>query len=456
MIQGSTQFGRYVEVEIRDFQSNVKTIIGNEFEIEFDYFKTLDQTTQDDSGKVKIYGLTPERVKALQTEGGEIELRCGYLNSSIEVLFIASIERLYYDIVDNITVTTIECSANLMNYYYSASITSENQGKTALDIFLLSYARKMGASGIEFHINAVPEVHREDVKEFLKTCEISLSQVGSIESILRALADILGFAIKIVDSKDSKILSFTLTDVGVKKILGQISNGYPKTKALSNSDKDSNIFFRTLEASKSSREITVLDFKTGLISAKTEYKIAYANADQLLNPNEEETNSSIEKRNSALSKDKAREIKEAAKKAKALREGRNYKEPNTKEKKSIGIQVNRRYNRVKAFLNPLIRPQSAVAVIDSEPLNFDRDTAKEDGFSDFFQSDVIYQYIVYRVRNVTYKGNNKKNDWIMDLYCEDTEANTITPEEAAKFLSTTSSESLEFISEDADLSQYEE
>src|SRR5699024_9753980 len=117
------------------------------------------------------------------------------------------------------------------------------------------------------------------------------------------------------------------------------------------------------------------------------------------NPNEEETNSSIEKRNSALSKDKAREIKEAAKKAKALREGKNYKEPKTKEKKSFGIQVNRRYNRVKAFLNPLIRPQSAVAVIDSEPLNFDRDIAKEDGFSDFFQSDVIYQYIVYRVRN---------------------------------------------------------
>lgn len=455
-MNNNIQFGRYVEVEIRDFESNVKTIIGNEFEIEFEYFKTLDQTKEDDSGKVKIYGLTPDRVKSLQSEGGEIELRCGYLKANVEVLFVAAIERLYYDIIDNITVTTIECSANLMNYYYSASVTSENQGRMALDKFLLNLSKRLGASGIEFHINAVPESRREEVKEFLKSYEISLAQVGSVESILASLSDILGFALKVIQTKESQIVSFTLTDVGIQRIFNQIKQGYPKTKEVSESDKDSNIFFRTLKASDLSRDITILDFKTGLISAKTEYKIAYANADQLLNSNEEETNSSIEKRNNTLSKERAREIKEAAKKAKALKDGKKYKEPKGKEKKKTQLQVNRRYNRVKALLNPLIRPQSAVAVVDSEPLDFDRAKAKEEGLSDFFQDDVVYQYIIYRVRNATYKGNNKKNDWVMDLYCEDTEANTITPEEAARFLSTTSSESLEYISEELDISQYEE
>ena len=40
------QFGRYVEVEVKDFSSATKLIISNEFEIEFDFFKTVDETKQ--------------------------------------------------------------------------------------------------------------------------------------------------------------------------------------------------------------------------------------------------------------------------------------------------------------------------------------------------------------------------------------------------------------------------
>ena len=58
------QFDRFAEVEIRDFDGGVKTIISNDFEIEFDYFKTIDQTQEDDSGRIRIYGLTPERIKS--------------------------------------------------------------------------------------------------------------------------------------------------------------------------------------------------------------------------------------------------------------------------------------------------------------------------------------------------------------------------------------------------------
>ena len=62
-------------------------------------------------------GLTPETIESLQFEGGEVVLRCGYTQSSVDVLFIAYIARLYYDVNNNTTVTTIECSANLLNYY---------------------------------------------------------------------------------------------------------------------------------------------------------------------------------------------------------------------------------------------------------------------------------------------------------------------------------------------------
>ena len=125
-IVGQRQFGRYVEVEIKDFKGKTKTVIGNEFSIEFEYFKSIDQTNEDDSGTIKIYGLTPERVKSLQTEGGEVILRCGYQDYEIKTLFVASIARLYYDVENNTTVTTIQCSANLMNYYITGTTPSVN------------------------------------------------------------------------------------------------------------------------------------------------------------------------------------------------------------------------------------------------------------------------------------------------------------------------------------------
>ena len=48
-MEKNRQFGRFAEIEIRDFNKELKTIIGNEFEIEFEYFKSLDQTQDDDS-----------------------------------------------------------------------------------------------------------------------------------------------------------------------------------------------------------------------------------------------------------------------------------------------------------------------------------------------------------------------------------------------------------------------
>ena len=60
------QFLRYCEVVVKDFKKETKITIGNDFEIEFEYFKTLDQTKEDDSGKVTIYGLTRETIALLE------------------------------------------------------------------------------------------------------------------------------------------------------------------------------------------------------------------------------------------------------------------------------------------------------------------------------------------------------------------------------------------------------
>ena len=113
------QFGRYVEVEVKDFSSATKLIISNEFEIEFDSFKTVDETKQASVGRIVIYGLNLDTVKNLQHEGGEVTLRCGYEQLQIVNLFTAYITRFYTETATNTTVTTIECSANILDFYYT-------------------------------------------------------------------------------------------------------------------------------------------------------------------------------------------------------------------------------------------------------------------------------------------------------------------------------------------------
>ena len=67
------------------------------------------------------------------------------------------------------------------------------------------------------------------------------------------------------------------------------------------------------------------------------------------------------------------------------------------------------YQRVSALLNPLVRPQSIVAV----------EYALDDNDNVLFNT--------MRVREATYKGNNKNGDWVMDLYCEDSDGTNDIP-----------------------------
>ena len=113
------QFLRNAKVIVKNFKKENKIEIGNEFEIEFEYFKTIDQTQEDDSGSVTIYGLSDETIALLEEEGGEIWLECGYEKSYIGTLFIAYISRVYTQIRNNITATTIECSANMLTHFCS-------------------------------------------------------------------------------------------------------------------------------------------------------------------------------------------------------------------------------------------------------------------------------------------------------------------------------------------------
>lgn len=428
-MSGNVQFGRYVEVEIRDFDSKVKTLIGNEFEIQFDYFKTLDQTQEDDAGRILIYGLTDERIKTLQVNGGEVHLRCGYTESQIETLFIASIARVYSETSDNTSVTTIECSANLLNYYQSSSVSSGGGDKKALSSFLFDVSKSVGRVGIVLNLDNFEESEQQKVIEFFETYPVKSAYVGANEEVLKLLCNIFGLAMKKGEGDEYNKNVFTVTPLGAKTIRNFISKGYEKIKSGRELNNNDIKFLSTLTESETNNIVTILGDDTGLIESKIEYKIATAYADQRLTKDEEETLKSQQKRID-------KETKEQEKREKALKKGKDYKA-------KVGtlrttIQIDRKYNRVKALLNPLVKPQSTISVQEKSDKYSDVDEPTDLAY------DSVHTYRLYRVRSATYKGNNKRDDWIMDLYCQDTDEEPLDAESLERLRLTVPPEDIEF------------
>lgn len=423
------QFGRYVEVEIRDFDSKVKTIIGNEFEIQFEYFKTLDQTQEDDSGRILIYGLTDERIKTLQISGGEVHLRCGYERSQINTLFIASIARVYSQVTDNTSVTTIECSANLLNYYRSSSLSSGGSNKRSLEGFLYTASTQVGRVGVVFNLDNFEQSEHQKVIDFFETYPVKNAYVGANEEVLKLICNIFGLAMKKGEGEDYNKNVFTVTPLGVKTIRKFIEQGYEKLPQEVKTNPNDTLFVSTLQEDEQSKIVAVLGDDTGLIESKIEYKIATAYADQRLTKDEEETLKSQKKRAKAVEKENERIEK-------AKKSGKDYKE-------KVGtlrttIQIDRKYNRVKALLNPLVKPQSSVSVQEKIDTNFDLNAPTDLSY----EKSVVYR--LYRVRSATYKGNNKRDDWIMDLYCQDTDVEPLDSENIEKLRLTVPPEDIEF------------
>lgn len=568
------QFSRYVEVEIRDFKSNRKTLIGNDFEVDFEYFKTLDQAQEDDSGRITIFGLSLETIKALQFEGGEVVLRCGYRNSSVQTLFIANIGRLYYEKTNNTNVMIIECSANLLNHYFTGSISSTERGQSSTAEFFRDMALKLGYGGIRFHLDNVPEDKREDVIQYLESFEIKSYHVGSVLDVLKATAEIYGIAISApVENKSQNPLVLTLTHNGVSRILKSIVQGYsakPANLMLVNNSSSGELF-STFQEDELSNNLTILNYKTGLINQKKEYKIAYAYSDQALantleDPENPETKLADKKKdktksgksngatdgsefvsNSFLSglkikwaestaggrvrrntadfarlvqsyvgndlkyfsgfndtyhqvhaktsehtKGKAFDIvlNDKSKYPRVLKGIRDLSRQqgystvvddeftrksatadggdhihievhgksnstdsgikNTNQQpvgQAYEIEITKRnitYNRVTALLNPNIKPQSLVAILEDEikPEVIEK-SADFKSNSEGSESLVDANYGVYRVRSCNYKGNNKSGDWVVEILCENPDSRTITEAEQKTLSAQNSAEVLD-------------
>lgn len=398
---GKVQFGRLINVEILDYKSGNKTTVGNVFEIEFSFFKTIDHVKEDDMGQVKIYGLTKERIKSFQSSGGEIRVYAGYIYNEIVPVFVGRIARLYGVIENGIPVLNIECSSNMMNHYISGSVSSQGEQLTSVGRYVDNIARLTGYPKAVFDAEDVPQKDVAMVKEFLYNYPAINSFVGDVFSLSQKVSAMYGFEIMSAEMNGVRVYRARIGDKALKVIRELTAKGYPKGAFNKTSIEDAIEF--TQATPEDSNNAVVLNHTTGLISSSIEYKITKAFADQELGDNEEET---LKSQGDRAAKLEAFNKSEEERKKKAESKGKPFV-PKDPPKALASKYVNRKYNKVRALFNPNVRPQGLVVVYDS------------------FEDD----YAIYRVRSMNITCNNKKGDWVMELNCEDSKNLALTADQ---------------------------
>ena len=403
MAMNDWQFGRYAEVIIKDFNKNVRTVVGNDFEIEFEFFKSVDDSKQNSTGAIRIKGLSEERCEQFSESGGEVTLRCGY-QDNIETLFVAYIMRMYKEIRDNTTVMTIECSMNVQEFFYSSGVeaTPNDKGveyRSPLNVMIKNYAENLGYVRIDFYTDSTfTKEEQAKVNEIYNKGIVSFQFEGTANEQLDMMCATIFVSRTNLPTDDGLVLQLVAKQ-GFLEWLGEVERI---------SDEESKKYYKDYvdfrgmyQATQSDGfgTLTTLSTTTGLLSTQVEYKIAKAYRDQELMSDSEETLQSKEKTAKFYENEKKRKAKYDAKnadrKAKTVRNE---------------IQVRRRYLKLTALLNPKVRPQSPLMVIHK--------VYNEQGQVEF-KSDAG------RARDITYKGNNKTGDWVMEVYLETNAENDI-------------------------------
>ena len=406
MAMNGWQFGRYAEVIIKDFNKNVRTVVGNDFEIDFDFFKSVDDSKQNSTGVIRIKGLSEERCEAFSESGGEVTLRCGY-QDNIETLFVAYIMRMYKEISDNTTVMTIECSMNVQEFFYSSGFeaTPNSKGveyRSPLNTMLKNYAENLGYVRVDFHTDSTfTKEEQAQVYEIYNKGVVSFQFEGTASEQLNMMCAAIHVSRNNIPTDNGLVLQLVAKQGfldalgGVERISDEESKKYYKDYV------DFRGMYQATQPDGFST-LTTLSTTTGLLSTRVEYKIAKAYRDQELMSDSEETLQSKEK----TAKFYENEKKRKAEGKKELKATKGFKVKTVRNE----IQVRRRYLKITALLNPKVRPQSPLMVIHKV-------------YNEY--GEVEFKSDAGRARDITYKGNNKTGDWVMEVYLETNAENDI-------------------------------
>lgn len=406
VITQGAQFGRIVQVELRNYITKQKFFIDNNLRIDFTFFKTIDETTEASVGQVKIYGLTQETFNEMYSIAGELELRFGYSGTEVQTLFIATITTMYPENTQEGVCAVINVSANYAEYMYTKIKITPTKEQTMVKV-LFEFAKAFNLDRVEFRVDAETDEQQNAVSEMIATRKIYFACHDYAKAVLKEFAEKyhLRVSMELKFDKDGRSighlshLSVSIKPEAMPTYINNASLPYRKIGNIVQELSNDNVtLLKGLEQDQSDDNAFILNSSTGLLGyPKQEYKLISVPADWKPAASEEVTRKGQETIMTNAQKKKEADEKYAKKVAKATEKGTLDKLKPQKQTRQGNIQVKRKYLRVTALLNAAVKPQSQVNI----------------------QSNLDVYSGIYRVRTATYQGTNGNGTCSMELYCED-------------------------------------
>lgn len=408
----NTQFGRQIEVRIKNFETNTLTTFNSGFDIECQFYKTIDEVTEASIGSVTVYNITDETFQKVNLKHCELEFLYGYVYAGgLKRLFLAdvvSVDRST-DSKGNI-ITVFQVSINFRQYNFLPLTISQRETSLGKIVFGLSDIYDVG---IDFKLDNIPEEHRDAVAEYVMTARVPrVSYVGNFKKFFDELKRTFGVilhsneGVNGVASNGKKAevvqgLTFMFANNQVPAVINKATKPYQK---ISSPDLSKDLFQEDVQDDI----VTIFNYETGLLeSPKVEYKIQKVPEDWKFNKGEEQTfESQVRQQNQNIKAAEAAS-KRAEREKKAKEKGKVLKLQKPKKKGTISIK--RKFLKAKTLINADVRPRSLVQI----------------------ESIIAENNGVYRVHSVTFTANNTSSSY-MELQLEsvdDTETQLTEQEE---------------------------
>lgn len=398
--RGDLQFGRVIDLDIYNYSTGQKVNIPNDFNISFDFFKTTDETEQASTGVVTIMNLTDETYKKISTKHKcQMVLRAGY-QSNYNTIFFADCVSIRKETQGNNVATIINVSANFFEYRTGEAISITQKSEYSVFGLLESIMVALTARNYQADTSTgktythkkvyskIANVSKEDtlaIYTYLLKARIGskFSYCGNLDNLLKQVSETYGLRIMSSGEKNNVLYTISIKDEWLGIYLDRIKSNYQE---VSNDSGDLNIE-TNVNSSLADDTLFFLNYQTGLLGTPhIDYKV-FTVPENYKGLDSDET--TLKSQITILNKN----AKQAEKDKKAKEKGKPIKA------RKLGTKrVKKTFLSAKALLNPNIRPQSAIQ-IDCE----DEDISG-----------------IYRVRNITYKGDNQSGDFLVELYLEDT------------------------------------
>lgn len=417
------QFGRVIEVVITNFKLKQAVKLGNDFDIDFEFFKTCDEVREASTGTVTIKNLSKETLEIItQKNECQMQLFCGY-NNNTAILFVADIISATTQTNGTNVDAVFVVSANYFQYNLAKTVSfSTDRGISISKILdaifdaVKERKRDVGDMSSTSYFFDVPHYWSDADKtaflDYVSTANVgnSYSSNDDLEGLLTHFCTSFGFTVTTSDKvpdTTGEVYIFSFATNFENYYLNKSKEPYQKVRS-GGGDKTANIF-----SDYGAKQAISLSYKTGMLETpKATYKIFTVPENWKLDANSEEqtyeSQVAVANKNAKESERYKKYVKSSQKK---VENGKAVKP--FKKRKQGNIKIRKTFISLKALINPNVRPQSIISLeTDDEEMNG-----------------------LFRVRSVKFKGSNYSSDFYMDILMDDTNGEhdkKLTDEEAEK------------------------